>query len=156
MSSKRRREVVDLRKHIDETDRNILGALERDASISNKDLADAVGVAASTCLERVRKLERAGVIRGYHASIDPEYKLARFEVWATIRLLDLPVATQAKVHNLIASSAFVVTKVPLSGGFDYLIRFSSEDAAHWRIFCGMLASIGVQVDRLSFAVVTSA
>ena len=155
MSSKRRRVVVDLRKAIDDIDRNILGELERDASITNKDLAETVGVAASTCLERVRKLERTGVIRGYHANIDPEYALAKFEVWATIRLLDLPIATQEKVYSQIASTAFVVTKVQLSGGFDYLIRFSSDDAAQWRIFCGRLASIGVQIDRFSFAVVTS-
>jgi Lrp/AsnC family transcriptional regulator, leucine-responsive regulatory protein len=156
VSSKRRRVVVDLRKNIDAIDRNILGELERDASISNKDLADAVGVAASTCFERVRKLERAGIIRGYHARIAPECTLARFEVWATIRLLDLPVATQEKVHNQIASSSFVVTKVQLTGAFDYLIRFSCDEAAQWRTFCGSLASMGVQVDRFSFAVVTSA
>jgi hypothetical protein len=70
--------------------------------------------------------------------------------------LDPPVATEEKVHNQIASSAFVVTKVQLAGGFDYLVRFSSDDAAQWRAFCGRLASIGVQVDRFSFVVVTRA
>ena len=154
MSSDESRVVLDLRKRIDEIDRIILVELERDGRISNKNLATAAGVSQSTCLERVRKLERAGAIRGYHARIAPECTLARFEVWATIRLLDLPVATQQKLHDLIASSNFVVTMVQLAGAFDYLIRFSCDDAAEWRRFCGRLSSIGVQIDRLSFAVVT--
>ena len=155
MSSDESRMVVDLRKRIDEIDRIILVELERDGRISNKNLAMAAGVSQSTCLERVRKLERAGVIRGYHASIAPECTLARFEVWATIRLLDLPVATQCTLHTLIASSDCVVTMVQLSGAFDYLIRFACEDAADWRTFCGEMSSMGVQVDRLSFAVVAN-
>lgn len=154
MSFDKSRVVVDLRKRIDEIDRIILVELERDGRISNKNLAMAAGVSQSTCLERVRKLERAGIIRGYHASIAPECSLSRFEIWATIRLLDLPVATQSKLHNLIAASHCVVTMVQLSGAFDYIIRFACEDASAWRTFCGELSSIGVHVDRLSFAVVT--
>lgn len=154
MSSDESRVVVDLRKRIDEIDRLILVELERDGRISNKNLAIAAGVSQSTCLERVRKLERAGIIRGYHARIAPECTFAHFEVWATIRLLDLPVATQCKLHNLIASSDYVATIVQLSGAFDYLIRFACEDANEWRTFCGEMSSIGVNVDRLSFAVVT--
>lgn len=156
MTSKRRRGDIDLRKYIDAIDRNILCELERDASISNKDLADSVGIAASTCFERVRKLERAGIILGYRALIASECVLARFEVWATIRLLDLPVAIQQRLHDQISSCASVVTKVQLTGSFDYLIRFSCDDAAEWRTFCGALSLIGVQVDRLSFAVATNA
>lgn len=154
MSSEESRVVVDLRKRIDEIDRIILVELERDGRISNKNLATAAGVSQSTCLERVRKLERAGIIRGYYARIAPECTLARFEVWATIRLLDLPVGAQRKLHNLIATSHCVVTMVQLSGAFDYLIRFASEDANDWRTFCGEMSSIGVQLERLSFAVVT--
>lgn len=154
MSSDESRVVVDLRKRIDEIDRIILVELERDGRISNKNLARSAGVSQSTCLERVRKLERAGIIRGYHARIAPECTLARFEVWATIRLLDLPVAVQCKLHTLIASSDWVVSMVQLSGAFDYIIRFACEDANDWRTFCGEMASIGVQADRLSFAVVT--
>lgn len=57
--------------NIDETDRQILASLQSNARMTNKALAAAVGVAPSTCLDRVRSLERAGVITGYSANVDP-------------------------------------------------------------------------------------
>lgn len=141
-------------RRIDEVDRRILALLEHDGRISNKKLANAVGVSQSTCLERVRRLERAGVVRGYHACIAPEFRRARFEVWATIRLLGLPVTTQRSLYDLIAASAYVVAVVQMTGAFDFLIHFACEEASAWRAFCGELSSIGVCADRLSFGVVT--
>jgi DNA-binding Lrp family transcriptional regulator len=57
--------------NIDDTDRRILVELQRNARRSNKDLAAMVGVAPSTMLTRVRNLEGRGIIRGYHADVDP-------------------------------------------------------------------------------------
>jgi AsnC-type helix-turn-helix domain len=51
-------------QRIDELDSAIVGALQDDASLQNKDLAARLGIAASTCLERVRRLHRQGVLRG--------------------------------------------------------------------------------------------
>ncbi|MDL9981316.1 Lrp/AsnC family transcriptional regulator [Microbacterium sp. ASV49] len=53
------------------SDRRILEELTRDGRLSNKELAARVGLPASTCHGRVRALEDAGIIRGYHAEIDP-------------------------------------------------------------------------------------
>lgn len=53
------------------TDRRILDELSRDGRLSNKELAARVGLARSTCHDRLRALEEAGVIRGYHAELDP-------------------------------------------------------------------------------------
>lgn len=57
---------------MDATDRAIVAALQRDARATFAEVGRAVGLAASTVHERVRKLERAGVVRGYRAEIDPE------------------------------------------------------------------------------------
>lgn len=57
---------------IDEIDAKILTILQENARISNADIARAVGMAPSAVLERVRKLERKGVVTGYEARIDPE------------------------------------------------------------------------------------
>lgn len=57
--------------NIDSTDARILAQLQSDARQTNKALAEAVGVAPSTCLDRVRELERSGVISGYSAEVDP-------------------------------------------------------------------------------------
>ena len=56
---------------LDDTDRRILTALHADARMSNSALADLVGIAASTCHGRVRRLQELGVIRGFYADIDP-------------------------------------------------------------------------------------
>ena len=55
---------------LDGIDHALVQALRTDARRSNKDLARDVGVAQSTCLERVRRLQRLGVITGFHAAID--------------------------------------------------------------------------------------
>ncbi len=57
---------------MDATDRAIVAALQRDARATFIDVGRAVGLAPSSVHERVRKLERAGVVRGYRAEIDPE------------------------------------------------------------------------------------
>jgi Lrp/AsnC family leucine-responsive transcriptional regulator len=57
---------------IDEADRKILGLLQTNARLTNAELADAVGMNASSVFERVKKLERRGVITGYVATVDAE------------------------------------------------------------------------------------
>ena len=61
----------DVRRPLDAVDRAILHELAADARLPNNALADRVGVAPSTCLMRVRALRERGVIRGFHADIEP-------------------------------------------------------------------------------------
>jgi DNA-binding Lrp family transcriptional regulator len=56
---------------IDSINHRILRELSRDGRISNLDLADRIGLSPSACLRRVQELERAGVITGYRAVLDP-------------------------------------------------------------------------------------
>jgi Lrp/AsnC family leucine-responsive transcriptional regulator len=57
---------------LDATDRRILDLLQQNARQTNAELADAVGLTASSVFERIRKLEQRGVIRGYTVQVDPE------------------------------------------------------------------------------------
>ena len=57
---------------LDRTDRKILDILQRQGRISMTDLAEQIGLSTSPCSERVRRMEREGVISGYHARIDPQ------------------------------------------------------------------------------------
>jgi DNA-binding Lrp family transcriptional regulator len=68
-------------------DRPILAVLEVDGRISNAELAARVGLSPSPCLRRVRRLEEAGVIRGYRALIDPAAVGRGLRVFAGVRLL---------------------------------------------------------------------
>lgn len=76
-----------LSTNIDETDRRILAELQADARRANKAIAAAAGVAPSTSLTRIRELEDTGVIRGYHADVDPAALGRRIEALVSVRLL---------------------------------------------------------------------
>ena len=117
-------------------------------------LRDDYAPSSHLCLERRRRLERIGAIRSYHARLAPQFLGSRLEVVATIRILDVPEATQSALHHAIASSVHVVAASQLSGAFDCAFHFVCDEAAAWRAFCGELASIGVHGDRLSFGVAT--
>jgi Lrp/AsnC family leucine-responsive transcriptional regulator len=57
---------------LDRYDRQILRVLQKEGRISNQDLADRIGLSPSPCLRRVRALEEAGIVKGYHALLDPK------------------------------------------------------------------------------------
>lgn len=115
--------------NIDEIDRRILHELQVDARRPNKALAAACGVSPSTMLARVRRLEDAGVIRGYHADIDPAALARGVDALVSVRL-------QPKTNDEVASfiesvwqldETVAVTKV--TGPFDVLIHLSVTDVA---------------------------
>ena len=63
---------ADRRRILDAIDRRILAELQADGRITNVELARRAGISAPPCLRRVRRLEEAGMIRGYHADTDPQ------------------------------------------------------------------------------------
>ncbi len=72
---------------LDKIDRRILRELQRDGRLANVELAKRVGLSPTPCLERVKKLEDEGYIRGYHARLDPGRMGAGLLVFVEIRLL---------------------------------------------------------------------
>ena len=71
---------------LDRIDYEIVRRLRNNARLSNKELAAEVGLAPSSCLVRVRGLERDGVLRGYHADVDPGSLGVRLQAMISIRL----------------------------------------------------------------------
>jgi DNA-binding Lrp family transcriptional regulator len=119
---------------LDDTDRAILEALSADARISNARLAERVGVAPSTALQRVRQLRAAGVLRGFHAEVD---------LSALGRPLQAMVAVRLTVHNREQIETFtdnvrqlpgVLTVFHLAGATDYLVWLAAADAQDLREF----------------------
>ena len=64
--------AADGKTKLDEVDRQILSDLQGDGRMTNVELAKRAGISAPPCLRRVRVLEDGGIIRGYHADIDPD------------------------------------------------------------------------------------
>src|SRR3954454_16408179 len=78
----------DLRKgeQLDRIDRELVVALQHNARASNKELAELVGLAPSTCLERLRRLRERGVVRGFHAGVDPVLLGGRVQAIIAVRM----------------------------------------------------------------------
>lgn len=119
---------------LDRTDHAILAELAKNARITNKDLALLVGLSASRTLERVRLLRQRGVIRGYHAEIDPAALGIGIEALVAIRLQqhsrDLVGAFRA--HALGLAETLAVYHV--AGTNDFVIHVATRDAGHLRDF----------------------
>ena len=118
---------------LDRTDHDILRALQNNARISNKELAASVHLAPSTCLERVRRLQERGVIRGYHADVDLGLLGRSTEALIAIRLR---VHTRHLIddfykHVLALPESLTVHHV--SGADDYLVHVAVRDTEHLRM-----------------------
>ena len=119
---------------MDHTDRAIIRELRRDARLSNVDLADRVNLSPSACLRRVRALEQAGVIRGYHAEIDPAADGRAFEVEVMIELTHKDRGTVEDFERRIAVMDPVVECRRMFGVPDYLVRVAVADTAAYEAF----------------------
>jgi DNA-binding Lrp family transcriptional regulator len=124
----------DLQAELDDTDRAIIEILAADARITNQALADAVGVAPSTALSRLRSLRERGVIQGFHAEVD---------LAALGRPLQALIAVRLTVHTREQIDAFTnaVRALPgvlmvfhLTGVTDYLVWVAAAHAQDLREF----------------------
>ena len=111
----------------DRLDRRILDVLDRDGRASWRELADAVHLSPNAVAERVRRLERAGVIRGYRVEVDQRLLGRTIEALIDVRIpatLDPDAFEQG-----LRDHADVVDAVHVTGAFDYLVHVLCADVA---------------------------
>ena len=117
---------------LDRIDRQIVARLQKDARTTNKELAAAVGVAPSTCLERVRRLSDDGVLRGYHANVDPRAVGVGLQAMISIRLGQHS-RTRVEAFEAHALGLDEVVQVfHTAGAADFLVHVAVRDTAHLR------------------------
>lgn len=120
--------------HIDRIDFAILRELRKNARLPNKTLAERVGVAPSTALERVRRLRENGAISGYHAEIAPTAVGIGLQAMISVRL------TRHSRHDLDAFHTYLLTLrevlafYHVAGANDYLLHVAVADSDHLRDF----------------------
>jgi len=119
---------------IDRIDRDILAYLQHDARITNKALAAKVGLAPSSCLARVRRLEASGAVLGYHAEVDPRVYGVTLEALIAIRLEKHARTAIAAFERHIGTLAEVRGAFHVAGANDYLVHVAVRDADHLRAF----------------------
>jgi DNA-binding Lrp family transcriptional regulator len=122
------------RPKLDKIDRRILAALQEDGQLTNVALAARVGLSPPPCLRRVRALEAAGVIRGYHAELSPAALGFHITVFAQVGL-----ASQAD-SDLRAFMALVDTWPQvrechmMAGETDFVLKIVAEDWEAYEVF----------------------
>lgn len=116
------------RVKLDEIDRKILRELQTDGRITNVELARRVGISAPPCLRRVRALEQAGYILGYHADLEPTALGYNITVFANVGLVSQAERDLVAFEKLVDSWPEVRECHMLAGETDFLLKVA---AANW-------------------------
>lgn len=115
---------------LDTIDRRILSALQDDGRMTNVELSKRAGISAPPCLRRVRALEEAGVIRGYHADTDPQMLGWEITFFAIVGLDSQKEAVLSAFEHLVSGWNEVRECHMIRGGGDFLLRLVARDTAH--------------------------
>jgi Lrp/AsnC family leucine-responsive transcriptional regulator len=121
---------------LDKLDRKILRILQEDGRISMKDLSEQVGLSITPAIERVKRMERDGVITGYHARIDPPALGAKLLVFVEITLNQKSASVFEQFRREVLRIPEVQECHLVSGDFDYLIKARIHEMAEYRKLLG--------------------
>lgn len=119
---------------LDEIDRKILTELQNNGRITNVDLSRRVGISAPPCLRRVRALEQAGYIHGYHAALDPQALGFQVTVFAMVGLHSQAEADLVAFQNTINAWPMVRECHMLNGEIDFILKVVAPDLATFQTF----------------------
>ena len=115
------------RVKLDRIDQRILHDLQENGRISNVELARRAGISAPPCLRRVRALERAGYLRGYHADLEPKALGFNVTVFAQVGLASQAESDLQAFETLVAGWPEVRECYMLAGETDFLLKVVAED-----------------------------
>jgi Lrp/AsnC family leucine-responsive transcriptional regulator len=121
---------------LDKLDRHILRILQREGRISMKDLGERVGLSITPCIERVKRMERDGVITGYYAKVEPAALGARLLVFVEITLNQKSAMAFEQFRREVLRIPEVQECHLVSGDFDYLIKARIHEMAEYRKLLG--------------------
>ena len=125
---------------LDEIDRHLVRELALDARLANNALAERVGIAPSTCLGRVRSLRERGVIRGYHADVDPAALGRPLQAMIAVRL---QAHARGRIRGFVAETAGlpeVLNVFFLAGKDDFLLHVAAASTSALRDFVETLSA----------------
>ncbi|QXM25652.1 Lrp/AsnC family transcriptional regulator [Elioraea tepida] len=115
---------------LDTIDRKILAELQADGRMTNVELARRVGISAPPCLRRVRRLEQAGVIRGYHAETEPSRLGYEVMFFALVGLDSQRQSVLDAFEAMVSAWPEVRECHMIRGGGDFILKVVARDTAH--------------------------
>jgi len=138
---------------MDRTDLRIIDILQRDGRISMTDLAQQIGLSTSPCAERVKRLERDGVITGYCARVSPKAMGKSLLVFVEITLASKSQEVFDKVRKELLHVPDVQECHLVSGSFDYLVKARLGGMDEYRSLLGdILKKLPVAAQSHSYVV----
>lgn len=138
---------------LDSFDLKILDILKDDGRIKLTELASRVGLSATPCQARVRKLERDGFIRGYRAVLDPERLDLSHVAFVQVKLSDTKEKALRAFSEAVVDMAEVEQCHMIAGSFDYLLKVRTKDIGSYRKVLGERISALPHVAQTSTFVV---
>ncbi len=121
-------------KSLDDIDRKIIAALQRDARLTTLQLAEQVGLSASPCARRVRLLEESGVITGYVAVVDQQEVGLPVSVFASVKLERQREEELDRFARAVTQWPEVLDCYLMTGAQDFLMRIVVRDLAAYERF----------------------
>ncbi|WP_370176937.1 Lrp/AsnC family transcriptional regulator [Alteriqipengyuania sp.] len=120
--------------NLDEIDRQLLQELQAEGRVTNVELARRVGLTAPPCLRRVRALEDEGVIRGYHADLEPSKLGFAIVVFAMVSLKSQAEESLREFEAAMQDLAEVREVHMLNGEIDFILKIVSRDLQSFQEF----------------------
>ncbi len=121
---------------LDKLDRRILALLQKDGRLSMKDLGEQVGLSITPCIERVKRMERDGVISGYHARVNPAALGASLLMFVQITLSNKSGEMFDQFRREVQRIPQVLECHLVSGEFDYIIKARIAEMSEYRKLLG--------------------
>ncbi|HEY0274976.1 MAG TPA: Lrp/AsnC family transcriptional regulator [Paenirhodobacter sp.] len=134
---------------LDKIDIQILKRLQANGRMTNQELADEVGLSASPCLNRVRRMEKAGVITGYNAQIALSKVCRYVDVIAAVTLKAHAPEDFEVFEKMVLAMHFVTECTKVSGPIDYLVHFVCPDISAYQMLSDDLLIMGPKVGNMS-------
>lgn len=121
-------------KKLDDVDLRILTILYKNADITNKELAAQIGIAPSTCLERVKRLKQNGVVKNAFIDVNLQTIGGNIEAIAAIRLQPYNKEVVNQLRDDLLQLPEILSMYHMGGSYDYFIHMSLRDSEHLRNF----------------------
>lgn len=119
---------------LDSIDRKILAELQADGRMTNVELANRVGISAPPCLRRVRSLEEAGFIKGYHADVDARELGFEVQVFAMVGLASQAESDLTAFEDRCRAWPLVRECHMLNGEVDFVLKCAAPDLSTFQRF----------------------
>lgn len=113
---------------LDRIDRELLQAMQQNARLSNKELAARVGLAESSCHERVKRLVASGIVRGFHAEVEPRALGVGLQALVAVKLQRHTSSAVATFRQAVLAHPETVALFHVAGANDFLVHVAVRDS----------------------------